>query len=536
MHRRTWGLVLLGWGALGTVGSLACIEPPAILRRDGGMDGATAPPPLAVTAVRIEALDGTAWPMESAPRRPRVNVETSRDLDDDAPVYLLRGESDDALLDDLASSPLRSENTMRIVPCDVHRELGRVELVPDVPLTPGERFTVAVPSWARSGRDALGEPYVALLTVSAAPEAGAVATASWPPDGASDVGTTLGRVVVRFDGPLATFDGAIELRRGDVTVARRVSAMDCASIGLSGWCAALDDLPPLMPLAEHTLLLTDARDATGASLPPWSAGFTTGVGSDTVAPTLGFLACAPDEDELTQGCALVGDDRIVLRVAASEASVVSLRSGIARAVALAPRGTASLALFRLSPETEHSLAIEVTDVSGLRTTDALVVTTRSPLPRLIITEARVDPVGREPTQEYVELWNAGTVPIDLRRMTLADGLDREGDLLSDAVLSPGGRILVVSDGFDPDDGSDAPGIPPGARLLRIGTSLGDAGLGNGGEPIVLRDESGARLSMLAPLVVREAGWCVHRVGDDPLAAGADDVREGPCSPASVSAP
>ncbi len=471
--------------------------------------------PLAVTSVRAHALDGRPWPDDAIPRRPRIEIEISRELDADPPIYLLAMAPSDALLDDLRSSPLRAEHLARAIACDVHRELGRIELTPTLPLAPGSALTVAIGGWARSGRETLSAPIVRALRVSDAFDAGAAATASWPPDGSSDVGTDLRTFVVRFDGPLRSTEGAVALESPAGPIVARAEPTDCEAIGLTGFCVGLLDLPPLSPLTRYVARVDRAIDATGAPLAAWSSSFRTGEGPDTSPPSLAELSCALDEEAISLGCMLTTDERIELRIQAGEPVIAILRTASVSVAVAAPRGSARLRLASLVADEEVPLRLSLRDVTGRSIEHRFDAHTRERLPRISIREARIDPLGREPTQEYVELSNDDDHAIDLAGFRLADGLDREGDELPSFVLSPGARVLVVASAFDADDPSgDAP-IPPGAALLRIGTSLGESGLTNAGEPLVLRDPGGARLSFVPAMPSPGGGACLARIGDDP---------------------
>lgn len=507
----------VGWGiAFGVLGlgplSMACLDPPQLMARDTAVaDGAMAP--FAVTEVRAHALDGSRWPDDAIPRRPRIEIELSRELDEPPPIYLLAMAPTDALLDDLRSSPLRAEHLGRAIACDVHRERGRLELTPILPLAAGAEITLAIGAWARSGRESLGTAYLHAFSVSAAFDAGASATASWPPDGASDVGTDLRTFIVRFDGELRAIDRAVILEGPLGPITTRPERIDCEAIGATGFCIALSELGALAPLTRYVARIDEAIDATGAPLASWSSSFRTAEGEDRSPPVLGEVSCAIDEALTSLGCVLATDERIELRLQAGEPVIATLRSASTTIAVAAPRGSARLRLLGLVDDEDVPLTLSLRDLTGRSIEHRFTAHTTPRLPRVSISEVRADPLGREPTQEYVELLNEDDHAIDLAGFHLADGLDREGDALPPFLLSPGARVLVVATAFDPDDGSDGP-IPPGAVLLRIGTSLGDAGLTNSGEPLVLRDPDQARLSFVPALPSPAGGACLVRTSDD----------------------
>ena len=86
-------------------------------------------------------------------------------------------------------------------------------------------------------------------------------------------------------------------------------------------------------------------------------------------------------------------------------------------------------------------------------------------------------------------------------------------------LEPGAFVLVVGEDYDAT--SDLDVTPPaGTALLRV-PRLGQNGLSNGGERIILRDAAGAELSRF-PAMAASAGQSVARkqpysLDDDPTA-------------------
>jgi hypothetical protein len=129
--------------------------------------------------------------------------------------------------------------------------------------------------------------------------------------------------------------------------------------------------------------------------------------------------------------------------------------------------------------------------------------------------------------------NRGDTPIDLDGFSISDDAFDEGEPIErSAVVHPGARVLLVPDGFDPEEARDDP-VPPGAAIVRTGTSLAGSGLSNSGEPLFLRDPAGRRVSA-APAVPRpRAGVCLVRVSEDVRdgSAGSFDYDgEGRCTP------
>ena len=71
---------------------------------------------------------------------------------------------------------------------------------------------------------------------------------------------------------------------------------------------------------------------------------------------------------------------------------------------------------------------------GLRE-DSAVLFTQAPMPHLVINEVLANPIGPEPHQEWVELYNDGAVAAELADFALCD-IGGEA-WLPEAVLEPG---------------------------------------------------------------------------------------------------
>lgn len=520
---RAVGAGLLVGAAIASLPLVACLTPPPLVHREVGAAPDTPDVVLRVVGVAVRGFDGREHPLDAIPRRPRIEITTSVPLTGTPPIYLFGGALDDELLDDLRTSPLRSANVERAIPAETTFDGAVVRLTPLAPLPPGP-LVVTVAAWAERERMRLGEPFTADLRVGEAAELGAQASLAWPADGAVDVGVDLPSVMVAFDGDLGSLEG-IDLQGPDGAIAVVRDVVDCAAFGLAGTCVRLAPMAPLRPLSTHTVIVDGAHDATGAPLPLFRSSFRTASGPDLEAPVLLDTPCFVDERALGQACVLTTGSEVALRVTASEPVRGALASRWGAMAALAPRGALSLLLARSGVERTLEATLSIDDVAARSLVLALAIDLPSGLPRVVITEVRADPLGREPSQEYVELFHAGDAPLDLAALSIADDLGEEGDALPSVVLSPGARVLVVADTFDPDAPPDPP-VPAGVPLVRIGTSIGDGGLSAAGEPVVLRfhDDDGAHRISEVPARAVDAGQCLQRV-DGGFVAGA-------CSPGS----
>lgn len=114
----------------------------------------------------------------------------------------------------------------------------------------------------------------------------------------------------------------------------------------------------------------------------------------------------------------------------------------------------------------------------------LSITVGSSLPaQIILSEVMFDPSGPEKSDEFVEIYNAGSGPVDLNGWEIGDSsaFDNlsgvgEGGML----LQPGQYGLILDrDYFSDSSATYADLIPPGALLLSIdGATLGNGGLSN----------------------------------------------------------
>src|SRR5262249_22468702 len=146
------------------------------------------------------------------------------------------------------------------------------------------------------------------------------------------------------------------------------------------------------------------------------------------------------------------------------------------------------------------------DEHGGRGQDSLSVGPGPPRSHVVVNEVMANPAGPEPAEEWVELYNDGGDTENLAGYTLDDGTAATS--LPEAELAPGAFALVVAQAYVADDGVD-PAPSPSARIVRV-RMLGQNGLSNDGERLVLRDASGAPLSVF-PRVKTKNGVSVARV-------------------------
>jgi hypothetical protein len=478
--------------------------------------------------VEIEDHLGRSY-ADAAPTWPRIRVVANVPIVDPTAIFVTRGLDREALEDDLASRPLRVSTREATVATTLTSDSRGVVLAPTAHARRGEELLIAVAPWAVES-DLEVAPFVAPLRIDSDEAAGAWVADTWPADSTHAVPSRLPFVAVRFDGRVDVDEDDVFLEGPDGRIAGRSTTVACRSIGWSdGTCARFDLAYPLRRGATHRFALSaDHVDLTGAPTGPLDAEIVTAP-SDVPPATFAEPSCTADEVRVGSACVFVDDRRAILRVGASGPARFFARGAGRTLAAVGPRGDATLPFDGLEPETALTVELSLVDMGGHEETRVFRVETTAALPELDISEVCSDPEGSEPAQEWVELLNSGPMPIDLAGYTLADREDRAGDLVERAAVVPaGGRVLLVSDAFDPDDPAD-PLVPGGVPLVRLGTSLGSGGLSNAGEPLFLRDPEGRRVSA-APALSTGPGRCAHRRRGYPRSGDVAAFELGDCTP------
>ena len=186
------------------------------------------------------------------------------------------------------------------------------------------------------------------------------------------------------------------------------------------------------------------------------------------------------------GCAAVFDDRAV--ITPPTAPLLWTFAGLDRVVVSEP--DRPFLLDALPVATAFTIELVAIDRAGIEHPSSIPVTTLPPMAHVILNEVLANPVGEEPQQEWVELYNDGLAPAQLGGWQLED-VGGEAPL-PDVTLPPGGFALVVNETFDAESEWD-PMPPPNVPLLRV-PELGKNGLSNSGEPMRLRNALGAIVS------------------------------------------
>jgi hypothetical protein len=343
--------------------------------------------------------------------------------------------------------------------------------------------------------------------------------------------TNIAAVVTRFARPIALGSlagSSLSLEGEDGGSIALTEPSPCPGWA-PGMCVRWRLAEELSPGTRYRIGGGDLVDRWGrAAAPPGaSEWFMSGEGADLEAPAMETIWAAQRGQ--------------CLQVGASSEETVTLRAAIAGESAVEVTGAGALVgALRLPLSAGEGEAIEVAvsleDRAGNRVMTSLVRViegSAAELPPLAIAEVLANPLGAEPAQEFVEV-------LDLRRegslvalegllladlpweevaARLAEG-SKVGDAIPAFLSGPGQRTVIVGAGYSFGDLKD-PDPPADAVVIRLATSIGDAGLRAAGEPLSLFQAAPPRLlASFSPtldtsdlggqsVVLADAGGCDH---------------------------
>ena len=407
---------------------------------------------------------------------------------------LVEGDLGSGHLDQLERQAPSRALEERIVPTLAWRSADdEVVLAPSRALVHGARYSVAAgePSFAAAIDVAELDPLPWLELV-------------WPPEGQS-----AGAPFALWCGDvgLPSLSSSLTLEPGQV----KATLADTLAIhGQGRGCVQLTAELSEGPFAATPMVL-DSGGSPIASLEP--VVLSSGGTDEPVAPP----PCALGHIGLGPGCAEVADDRLLLftppqpllwMIADAQPPAALDSVFVSEGV---PRWIQPLA-----PSSSTWLQLLIVDAAGRTERSSALVTTSSPVPHLVLNEVLANTVGPEPEQEWVEIFNDGTVAAPLANWVLADV---GGEVvLPDLSLAAGGYALVVNDDYD-DSGKYDPAPLPGTLLVRV-PKLGKNGLSNEGEPLELIDPEGVVRSQFPQKPKPKSGRSVMRI--HPLAPDEDE--------------
>lgn len=239
------------------------------------------------------------------------------------------------------------------------------------------------------------------------------------------------------------------------------------------------------------------------------------------------LDCTEHESRFAIGCAEVLDDRVVFR---SPVDSYWLFPGVGASVAVGADGKATVS--GLVPEHTQSMTVLVYTRGGTELSTRLDVTTAAPRVHMVINEVLANPLGPEPDQEWVELYNDGAEAVDIEGFTLSDA-SGERVALPARVVPPQGFVVLVNEDFEASSTWDVP--VPEDTIVRL-SELGSYGLSNSGEPLELRSAEGLVLSTFPPRSAKPGVSEARLSPDCPDVADCFDSHAPPgASPGAINA-
>lgn len=419
-------------------------------------------------------------PLDATPRVLRAHVQWPNPIDKER-VFLIRGEVTDYHLRQIERDDLTKTLIERIVPAIAWAEDERnVVIAPTVALEPGQTYAVVS-----------GEPSKVVHFVVRKEKEPLFLNRSWPPaDTPGPFGIFCGpnplpevQLQAQLDplGPRGTW------RRG---IVEHGPGLGCLRFQIEE--AGEDSggvLPPVLEIPGFGVLPIEP----GTFQQPF----------DVVSQFLP-LECDSGEVAFGAGCAIVMDDRIAVRAPEHD-----LLWGISGEGSDSIQKTAKKERFVLkgfTPETDVALEVVTVDRFGRTQRKSFAAKTTSLSAHVTVNEVLANPIGPEPHQEWVELYNDGQIEAHLGGYRL---LDIGGDTVLPDVPLPAGRFaVVVSEKFVEDGEVDVP-PPPDVILVRV-PALGKSGLSNSGELLRLVDPEGRTISRFPAAPKPRAGQSVSR--------------------------
>lgn len=367
---------------------------------------------------------------------------------------------------------------------------GKLVLAPTAPLALGATYSLA-------------SPVLGLVAPVRIREAGALPLLGrvWPPPDAS---SGAAHAIYCADGGAPTAPRHVELSPGHVP-ARMAPGVGGHGIG-RGACVhvSTSDLP------DGGTLMPPPR-AGDVALDPAPLG-------NVAAPAPEPPDCGTGEARFGPGCAEVQDDRLV--VTTPDAPLFWAIATPGAATLRAAEAGGRFVVRGLQPATTQPLEVTTVDMAGREQHSNFQLSTFGARPHVVINEVLANPLGPEPTEEWVELVNDGSKAVELEGWVLSD-IGGE-TILPSHRLEPHAFALIVREDFVRDDGLD-PAPAADVALLRVG-ALGSHGLSNAGEPLELDDPSGRTVSRFPAVPKPKAGVSVARrhpwvLDDDPRSFG-----------------
>jgi hypothetical protein len=472
-----------------------------------GCGGPTPPTRGALPVVTVEP----AATLDAVPAVARVRVRGAAGVKPPA-LRLFSGDLDSYYVGRIRAADLPSTLLERAVPAIAWDDPtdGSLVLAPSVPLEPGAGYGVAALGWGAVGR----------FVVTAVP--GAYLPRVWPPEGAVEGGK---RWVFCGEAPLPPPGRAVMLEPARVTAvvgagadSAGTDAAHCFHLDLAvGSTHGAAVAPPLLDgvaLDPSPVLLARPEDGGAAR-----AGAPLVVGAPGTPSANG---CVPGETPFGPACAVVMDDRAVVRNGVEP--LLWTLSVTTMSVVVSVDAGERFVVRGFVPSARITVSGTVATLDGAESPVDEELVTEPPRPHVVLNEVLANPSGPDRSQEWVELVNDGDSAVALTGWTLEDGSGASP--LPAVTLAPGSFALVVPSAYDIGSLADVPAAA-GTLIVRV-PELGGGGLSNQGETLRLRDRTGRVVSAFPALAAAKSGVSIAR--REPWSLDDDASAFGPSAP------
>lgn len=430
---------------------------------------------------------------------------------DESDVFLIRGSASTRDLRDVANDQPARALRQRIVPVTRWRDAsGAVWLAPEIQLDLDQDYTLAVPKQMWSQRYAV-----------VAHDDAVMLTRVWPPaDGPGRATDAVWCEPGPMQGRVSEQPQPVRLAPDDTSGVMALGAFSGIGASCVRWRADGAPRGPLVPPVG--MQLSDGRYARIDPTPLLDEP-AEGVSEQPAECEAGWLSWG-------SVCVRVSDDRAVMTAAGAPVLVGVIAGEHRRAAVLS--GGQALVLRPLPSDETVCVRLHYVDGLGEQHAGAYELKTLAVDQHVILNEVMANPVGPEPQQEWIELFNDGREEVDLAGWTIEDS---GGQVPLAGRLGPGQYALVVNDEYSPDGWLDREPAP-GTIMIRV-PQLGKNGLSNSGEPLRLLGPQGQVHSQVPSMVSTKQGSSIARVHPDALdlEPGAFELRADGGTPGASNA-
>ncbi len=352
----------------------------------------------------------------------------------------------------------------------------------------GAKYTVAIPAWN-------WKTQVQVADTDDAPMMQRV----WPPPDQAASGGFAVWCVDGVTGGVAQPVAAQIVAMMPGMVQGRLEAGAVGSLGAEcvRW-TSLSGEPPAALVPPPTMLLADGRTARVQPAP-----------LERVADEAAAASrCGAGTEPFGHGCLEMLDDRAVLTANGSNVWTGIIAGETSRVGVL--DDAHPMVLRPLPIERELTVTGWELDTAGREAEMLIKARTGAMRAHLVLNEIMANPAGKEPDQEWVELYNDGQERVSLVGWVLEDSGQQTP--LPDYEVAPGEYVLVVNASYREDSDADRKAAA-GTMLLRV-DRLGKSGLSNSGEDLRLRNDAGQLMSWVPAIASTKQSASIARSAPD----------------------